>query len=128
HGDRWDAFIYKHRTLTHLSTGIYNLVQGLNGKMARRVSKWLKKRAKLLTRNSDAVQFGALAFARRNHYDAIFCGHTHMPKLMKEEDTIYGNDGTWQSAEPHFIGIRSDRVELCEFTGNGARIVATEWL
>ena len=128
HGDRWDAFIYKHRRLTQLSTWIYNSLQRLNGGVVRRLSKWLKKRAKLLTRNSAAVQFGALAFAKRHGIDAIFCGHTHMPTLTKAEGIVYGNDGTWQSAEPHFIGIEGRRIDLCEYEGESARIIATEWL
>lgn len=128
HGDRWDAFIYKHRKLTQVSTWFYDILQRIDVRVVRKMSKWLKKRAKLLTRNSHAVQFGAMQYARKRGYDAIFCGHTHMPMLVQEDGIIYGNDGTWQSAEPHFIGISSDRVDLCEFTGSGARIVATEML
>lgn len=128
HGDRWDAFLYKHRRLTSLSTWIYNSMQTLNGRAVRRFSKWLKKRAKLLTRNSAAVQFGALAFASRHGIDAIFCGHTHMPLLTRSGGIVYGNDGTWQSAEPHFIGISGTRIDLCEFDGDVAKIEATEWL
>jgi len=128
HGDRWDAFIYRHQRTTAIVTSIYNTLQKLNGTSMRKLSKWLKKRAKLLTRNSRAVQFGALEFARRHGIDAIFCGHTHMPMLIRHDGIVYGNDGTWQSAEPHFVGITGTRVDLCEYSANSARIIASEWL
>ncbi|HEY4490950.1 MAG TPA: UDP-2,3-diacylglucosamine diphosphatase [Acidobacteriota bacterium] len=128
HGDCWDTFIYKHQILTAVTTSVYNLLQKLNGHAVRMFSKWLKKKAKLLTRNSQAVQFGALNLARRHDLDAIFCGHTHMPALTKEDGIVYGNDGTWQSADPHFIGISGTRVDLCKYLDQSVQIVSSEWI
>ena len=126
HGDRWDTFIYKHQRLTAITTWLYNLLQRLNGKAARRVTKWLKRRAKLLTRNNEAVLRGAVGFAQKKGIDAIFCGHTHMPVLTRWEGIVYGNDGTWQSDDPHFIGIANGRVELCSYTNDTVTVIATE--
>jgi UDP-2,3-diacylglucosamine pyrophosphatase LpxH len=128
HGDCWDTFIYKHQTLTALTTWIYNTLQRINGSGTRRLSKWVKKKAKLLTRNSEAVKFGAVNLARRHEIDAIICGHTHMPALTKIDGIVYGNDGTWQSADPHFIGISGTRVDLCKYLDGCAQIVNTEWV
>jgi UDP-2,3-diacylglucosamine pyrophosphatase LpxH len=125
HGDRWDTFIYKHQRLTSLTTWIYNAMMKFNTIGARRFSKWLKRKAKLLTRNNEAVQYGAIHFAKRKGYDAIFCGHTHMAALTRIDNIVYGNDGTWQSDDPHFIGIKENRVELCRYLDNKVTIVET---
>ena len=128
HGDRWDTFIYKHQRLTSLTTWIYNTLMKFNTAGARKFSKWLKRKAKLLTRNSEAVQYGAIHFAKKKGYDAIFCGHTHMAMLTSIDNIIYGNDGTWQSDDPHFIGIKDNRVELCVYLNNRVAIIETKHL
>jgi UDP-2,3-diacylglucosamine pyrophosphatase LpxH len=128
HGDRWDAFIYKHQTLTSILTFIYTMLQNLTGNLGRRITKWVKKKAKLLTRNSEAVKFGALQFAARHGIDAIFCGHTHMAMLVQSGSIVYGNDGTWQSDDPHFIGVRGTTIELCRYTSDKGIVVAREEL
>jgi UDP-2,3-diacylglucosamine pyrophosphatase LpxH len=124
HGDRWDAFIYKHQTLTAIVTSIYTGLQRFTGNASRKITKWLKKKAKLLTRNSEAVKFGALSFAKKNGIDGIFCGHTHMAMLVNTDGIVYGNDGTWQSDDPHFIGVRGTTVSLCRYS-RGRVIVET---
>ena len=126
HGDRWDAFIHKHRVFTEFITLLYNCLQKLNGKAARSLAKWLKRRAKLLTRNSESVLRGAISYAKKKRFHAIFCGHTHMPMLTKLHGVIYGNDGTWQSDDPHFIGIEGNRVELCRYIHSTPEIVSRE--
>jgi UDP-2,3-diacylglucosamine pyrophosphatase LpxH len=128
HGDRWDAFIYKHQFLTSVLTSLYNGLQRFHGSGMRRVTKWLKKRAKLLTRNSEAVRFGAVEFAKKHGIDAIFCGHTHMATLLESDGVIYGNDGTWQSDTPHFIGIDGESVQLCKYSDSQVTVVATQKL
>jgi UDP-2,3-diacylglucosamine pyrophosphatase LpxH len=97
----------------------------LNGPVSRKLSRWLKKRAKLLTRNCQAIQFSAVAFAKKKGIDAIFCGHTHVASLERVEDVVYGNDGTWQSDDPHFIGIKDLTIYLCKFTDSVPHVV--EW-
>jgi len=128
HGDRWDAFIYKHQTLTSWITWIYDAGQRINSGWTRNVCRWLKKKAKLLTRNHEAVQFSALRFAEKQGYDAIFCGHTHMATLQKFGSIIYGNDGTWQSDDPHFIGVIGSDVHLCRYKGGIAELIHSESL
>jgi UDP-2,3-diacylglucosamine pyrophosphatase LpxH len=88
----------------------------------------LKKKAKLLTRNSEAVQFGAIRYAKKKKYDAVFCGHTHMAMLTRVGNIVYGNDGTWQSDDPHFIGIKESRVDLCKYVSKKVEVVARELL
>jgi UDP-2,3-diacylglucosamine pyrophosphatase LpxH len=128
HGDRWDTFIYKHQTLTAFVTWLYNTFQRLNTNWARNVTRWVKKKAKLLTRNSVAVQNGALDFAKKKKINAIFCGHTHMAVLTKVDGIVYGNDGTWQSDDPHFIAVRGGKVDLCKFLEGQEVIIASELL
>jgi len=128
HGDRWDTFIYRHRRTTEFITWIYNTLQRIDTRDARRFTKWLKRRAKLLTRNCEAIQFSALEFARNKNIDAIFCGHTHMASLKRAENIVYGNDGTWQSDDPHFIGITGNTISLCKYVQGRPELIATETL
>jgi len=128
HGDRWDTFIYKHQRMTAILTSLYNAIQRFNTRAMFSITRWLKKRAKLLTRNSDAVRIGAVEFAKKHGFDAIFCGHTHMAVLTECDGVIYGNDGTWQSDDPHFIGIDDDKIQLCKFVNSEVKIIATQEL
>lgn len=128
HGDRWDTFIYQHRRTTEFLTWIYNSLMRINGSTARNLSRWLKRRAKLLTRNCSAIQFSAVQFAKEKEMHAIFCGHTHMPTLGFVDDVLYGNDGTWQSDDPHFIGIKGTEVHLCKYTDNHPTLLKSEKL
>jgi len=126
HGDRWDTFIYKHRAFTEFVTWIYNAIQAVDSRHTRSFSRWLKKRAKLLTRNSAAIQFSALEFAKEKNIDAIFCGHTHVATLQRQDNIVYGNDGTWQSDDPHFIGIRDTTISLCKFMSDSPIEIRSE--
>jgi UDP-2,3-diacylglucosamine pyrophosphatase LpxH len=126
HGDRWDTLIYKYRRMTELVTWIYNNIQRLNSPVTRKLSRWLKKRAKLLTRNSKAIQFSAVTFAKEKNLDAIFCGHTHVAALLRVDDVVYGNDGTWQSDDPHFIAINDTTVYLCKFISESHQVIHSE--
>lgn len=128
HGDRWDAFIYKHQLLTSILTSMYNALQRFHSQGMRKITRWLKRRAKLLTRNSEAVRFGAVEFAKKHGINAIFCGHTHMALLTESDGIIYGNDGTWQSDDPHFIGVNHENIQLCKYSGSKVTIVATQEL
>lgn len=128
HGDRWDTFIYRHRRTTEFLTWIYNALMRINGVTTRKVSRWIKRRAKLLTRNSAAIQFSAVQFAREKQINAIFCGHTHTAMLTGIDGVLYGNDGTWQSDDPHFIGIRGTEVHLCKYTENRPTLLKVEHL
>jgi UDP-2,3-diacylglucosamine pyrophosphatase LpxH len=112
--------------MTEFLTWIYNSIQRLNSPYTRKLSRWLKKRAKLLTRNCQAIQFSAVEFAREKGIDAIFCGHTHVATLLRVDDVVYGNDGTWQSDDPHFIGIKDSTIYLCKFADSIPQIVHSE--
>ena len=128
HGDRWDTFIYKHRRLTAMYGAVYDLFQEVNSHGTRRFSRWIKRHVPILRRNSEAVKMGAFRFANAKGYDAIFCGHTHMALLERRDEIVYGNDGTWQSDDPHFIGIRGLQIDLCRFLNGRAWTVTTETL
>jgi UDP-2,3-diacylglucosamine pyrophosphatase LpxH len=119
HGDRWDVYIYKYRLLNELITGIYNFLRGFSSKAMRSVTKYLKKKSKLLLRNHEAIFHNAVSFGKSLGVDAVFCGHTHVAALEAESGLLYGNSGTWESDLPHFIGINPDAVSLCRYLGKG---------
>ena len=126
HGDRWDTFIYKYQRFTAFLTWFYNSLSRVNSRAVTTFTRWLKRSAKLLTRNREAVRSGAIAYANKKGFNIVFCGHTHVPELIRVENIIYGNDGTWQSDVPHFIGIKEGMIELCRYENDKITLIASE--
>jgi hypothetical protein len=48
-----------------------------------------------------------------------------MAMLTKVDHIVYGNDGTWQSDDPHFIGIKENKVDLGLYVNNCVTIGKT---
>jgi UDP-2,3-diacylglucosamine pyrophosphatase LpxH len=113
HGDRWDAYIYRHRWLTELLTGTYNLARGFSSRGMRSFTRFLKSKSKIMLRNHEAIFTNAVSYGASQGLDGVFCGHTHMASLEQSRDVLYGNSGTWESDHPHFVGVDPDGVTLC---------------
>lgn len=126
HGDRWDIFIYKHPHLAQVFTRFHQFLQKNFPRISERMAKRLKKNNRYLSRNSEAVEFSAFRYARQKKIGVIFCGHTHMPLIKKENGIVYANSGCWQDDMPHFLAVRGDSVTLLKYHEDKALIVATE--
>lgn len=116
HGDIWDVYIYKHKVLTHLVTGIFNFITSFDSQFIFKLMRWIKSYFKEYSRNVESIRISALEFAKTHDYKAIFCGHTHHAELVEDNDlNIYGNDGTWQTDVPHFIGLHDHFISLYKY-------------
>ena len=60
HGDKWDVFIYKYKLITDIATWVYNKLQEMNLGIAKKITKWVKKRSKMIVKNNTAVKVGAM--------------------------------------------------------------------
>jgi UDP-2,3-diacylglucosamine pyrophosphatase LpxH len=128
HGDRWDIFIYRHPRMARAFTRFHQFLQKYFPNVSERMAKNLKKNNRYLSRNSSAVEYSALRLAGKRKYDAVFCGHTHMPLLKKENGIVYANSGCWQDDIPHFLTMASGKVSLMKYSEGKAVTVATERL
>lgn len=117
HGDRWDVYIYRYRLANELVTAAYNFLRSFSSRAMRSVTKYVKKKSKLLLRNHEAIFNNAISFGRSRGVDGVFCGHTHFAALDEKDGLLYGNSGTWESDSPHFLGINPDGVSLCRYPG-----------
>ncbi len=126
HGDRWDVFIYKYRLLNEMATWAYNKLQEMHLGLAKRITRWVKKKSKILTRNSAEVKRGALKMAKDNAIHAIFCGHTHMSELNKTDGIVYGNSGTFESDIPSYIAINQDSVSLYRWQDGKSTLISAQ--
>ena len=115
HGDMWDNYIYKYPTLSNAVTWIYDIMKEANSEWMKSFTRWIKKKSKILMRNGNYVMEGALDYAEDREMHGIFCGHTHRAELLEREKIIYGNSGTWESADPTFIAIDEDVISLYKF-------------
>jgi UDP-2,3-diacylglucosamine pyrophosphatase LpxH len=128
HGDKWDVYIYKYRLLNGLATWLYNKVQEIHLGLAKRVTKWFKKKSKILTRNSAEVKKGALKMAKEKEFDAIFCGHTHVAELERINEVVYGNSGTFESDVPTFITVDPSVIGLYRWQGGKSTLLSEQKL
>lgn len=126
HGDRWDIFIYKHPHLARWFTRFHQFLQKNFPKTSERMARKLKKNNRYLSRNSEAVEFSAFRYARLKKTDVVFCGHTHMPLIKKENGIVYANSGCWQDDTPHFLAVRGKTITLLKYSEDKAIIVAGE--
>ncbi len=94
--------------------------------LAKRITRWVKKKSKILTRNSAEVKRGALKMAKDNAIHAIFCGHTHMSELNKTDGIVYGNSGTFESDIPSYIAINQDSVSLYRWQDGKSTLISAQ--
>jgi UDP-2,3-diacylglucosamine pyrophosphatase LpxH len=119
HGDQWDRYIYRHPIATKILTEIYRFLQKIMATHMTKATRYLKKKSKLLLKNHQTLLDNAFDFALNNDFEAVFYGHTHKACLDYREGKIYGNSGTWESDDPHFIGISRTGIHLCRYEKTG---------
>lgn len=123
HGDKWDTYIYKYPKLSNIITWIYDRLKDMNGKFTRELVKWIKRKSKMLMRNSEFVMDGAINYAEDLECDLVVCGHTHHAMLEKKDSIIYGNCGTFESFVPTYITIDENNVGLWKYENGESTII-----
>jgi UDP-2,3-diacylglucosamine pyrophosphatase LpxH len=117
HGHQFDSFGLKNVRLNYwFGTVLYLQLQKWDTKN-KSLTRFLDRLGTRWQRLSEKVADGALAHARHQHAQRIFCGHTH--SAMHRRDSVHGIDyyncGAWIDAHPTYITVGEDGVRIHEF-------------
>ena len=114
HGHQFDGFQVNRMRLSRWGTSLFLQFQKLDLKgnpIARLIdrlnTRWLRMSAK--------VASGALAFARQNGADRIFCGHTHEAIHANRDGVHYYNSGGWVDSRLTYLTIDDQGVEIHDY-------------
>jgi UDP-2,3-diacylglucosamine pyrophosphatase LpxH len=112
HGDRFDNFISKYPLFTKLADKIYRLIQKLDKSFY--LAKLAKKSSKTFLRATEQVKNKAKIYAKKNNFNTIICGHTHVcTTCLGEVD--YFNSGCWTEGSCCYVAIKNGLVKLNNF-------------
>jgi len=122
HGDGWDPNYYLRNTYSKPIFKIvkytYNWLCKLSPKLGRLMPYKIKPVIANINEVVHSVYEKSLEYAIANN-SHVFTGHTHQPMLVKYDGHIIGNDGSWTSETPTFIGIIGNHVILSTYTLSG---------
>jgi len=124
HGDSWDPNYYLRDTYSKpifkTAKRTYDWLCRLSPKLGRLIPYKIKPINDNIEKVVNAVYEKSLEYAvtANSH---VFTGHTHQPMLTKCNGYIIGNDGSWTSETPTFIGIIDNHVILNTYTLTGER-------
>ena len=114
HGHQFDGFKVNRLRLSAWGTSLFLQLQKLDLKgnpIARLIdrlnTRWLRMSAK--------VASGALAFARQNGVDRIFCGHTHEAIHADRDGVHYYNSGGWVDSRLTYLTIDDQGVQIHDY-------------
>jgi UDP-2,3-diacylglucosamine pyrophosphatase LpxH len=111
HGHQYDRFISKNIFVSNLAGWVYYWLKDLENS-----HQWLTDTIKSYSRSwlrlSDEVAKGALHLAKIKGADYVFCGHTHLPMILKHHNITYINSGSWVESPSSFIAISKGKAEL----------------
>lgn len=121
HGDQFDQLARERPILYAIGAYFYIYVQRL-GPWTRSFCAWLKRTVKLYSRALDLVAEGAVAYARTNNVDYVFCGHTHQARAESRGRIHYYNSGGWTESPAHLVTIGKDGVRVHAFNIKGEHL------
>ncbi len=116
HGHRFDAFIERYPVTTKLADLIYRFLQRID--KTHTIARSAKHNSKMFLRSVKKVQDQAVEYARKHGYDAVCCGHTHLPVAVPGPVEYY-NSGCWTERPCHYLAVRDGVVEVCEYHDRG---------
>ncbi len=114
HGHQFDLFVVNNRMLSNVFTALHLALQKLAFGEQRLVrfidrfdSKWL--------RLSNKVMDGALAHARTQKAQRVFCGHTHEALRVERGGIEYFNSGSWTQPSATYITVDEKGATIREY-------------
>lgn len=122
HGHRFDEFIARWPRFTRFADNCYRLLQWVD--RTHTFARAAKRRSKVFLRNSEKIRAGAVRYAARHGYDAVCCGHTHLPDVNESGPAAYYNGGSWTEKTCHFLTLRDGEVGLHAYAAEPALAVA----
>jgi UDP-2,3-diacylglucosamine pyrophosphatase LpxH len=114
HGHQFDRFLTRNRLLSAFLSALHLGLQKVSfGK--RRMMGFLERFDTAWLRLSTKVARGALAHARSQGADRVFCGHTHEALSLEREGVEYYNSGSWTQDDPTYITIDIHGVRVSNY-------------
>jgi UDP-2,3-diacylglucosamine pyrophosphatase LpxH len=127
HGDNWDPNYYLRNTYSNpvfkVVECIYSYLCTISPRLGRSVPYKINLITARINEVANSVYEKSLEYATVNN-SHVFTGHTHQPMLVKCSNFIIGNDGSWTSENPTFIGIIDNHVLLNSYTISGEQTQA----
>jgi UDP-2,3-diacylglucosamine pyrophosphatase LpxH len=115
HGHQFDSFGIRNVRLNYwFGTLLYLQLQKWDTKN-KALTRSLDRLGTRWQRLSEKVADGALAHARREGADRIFCGHTHAALHKHDCGADYFNCGSWIDERPTYITVGEEGVRIHEY-------------
>jgi UDP-2,3-diacylglucosamine pyrophosphatase LpxH len=114
HGHQFDRFLTDNAILGSLASAGFLLLQKLDFRQ-QPLTKLIDRLDTRWRRHSPKVAAGALAHARAQNAQRVFCGHTHQAMHWIENDIEYFNTGCWIQATATYITIDEEGANIHEY-------------
>ncbi len=114
HGHQFDQFIERYPVTSKLADWAYRGLQRID--RTHTLARRAKRSSKTFLRCVEAVERGAVGYARRRGCDAVCCGHTHRPTEYTDGPVHYFNSGCWTERPCHYLAIRGEVIGVCSFS------------
>ena len=114
HGHQFDRFLVNNFLLSRLITFLHLCLQKIDFTQ-KRLSRFVDRLNTTWLRLSPKVAAGALAYARVNRADVVFCGHTHEALRLERDGILYCNSGSWTSPRATYITVNDQEVRIHEY-------------
>jgi len=119
HGHQYDSFLVRNALLSSVGEQIYLQIQKLDSK-SKFLSRFLDRQNSKWMQLGPKVASGALAYARQQHVDVAFCGHTHMSMQAERKGIRYFNSGCWTTESPTYITVDELGVRIHDYVSEQA--------
>ena len=116
HGHQFDYFCRSNGFFSRWGERIFYELQKLEGNK-KRISRFIDRINSRWLRMEARVAEGAFLYARTGRADRIFCGHTHVAGHQQRHGIDYYNSGSWIDANPTYLTIDEQGVEIRNYTG-----------
>ncbi len=111
HGHQFDRFLVRNELLSMIAGNVYLFIQRIDTER-QFISRFLKRASKAWMRNSQRVAKGAARHGALEHYDVIFCGHTHRAIAENFGKVEYYNSGCWTDVPSSYITLGDEGIKV----------------
>ena len=131
HGDEFDSVVRYGKLIAFLGDHAYDFALVLNrlfNNVRRRrgypywsLSHWLKRQVKGAVSAIDRFEEALAAYARKEGFDGVVCGHIHHPQMRWINGVLYLNTGDWVESCTALVEHEDGRLELIDWSAHGER-------
>jgi UDP-2,3-diacylglucosamine pyrophosphatase LpxH len=111
HGDKFDEFIADYPVLTKIADNLYRFIQKMDRSFY--LARLAKKSSKTFMRNAEVIEKKSTAYARKNGFDLVCCGHVHLGS--KNDEKGYYNSGCWVELPSSYLEVKKGEILLKYF-------------